>query len=590
MLVGAAGACLFRRLEVVWPSQPERVVQVAALFTVAVIVLSAGIYLGLSGKAAGPRRAGLVMMAAVGTVLVAFYLTWVSHYIEFPADILIWSEGDFVNDIVKFRVGYPLYTDQRNNDSFHYTPGAQLATYALARLCGAPGSIPLYRLIQLFYSLGAAAVAVGCYVRLLRLSGLGRFAEDRGLWGAVALPFFFLVATNSITNPFVGNLHHDALAQLIAAAAYWLLLEYAVARRRLSLVLMALIPALGFMVKQTLAIWIGLYALYLLFFDRPRSAIRAVGFTVAATAALALVLLGCYAVWGEPFWYWAVSELTTHEVSPLRSFEHLLCGWMYFGAGIVGGLVLLRGARAERLVGPWVIWLFFLLAVTYTSGIEWMINHLGPGCLLAGIWLLAGLTRLWCAVPGGSMSRFSSIWWLRAVLGVALVCLVHAGLGLVWMPTSPLPLDAYRYVDEIEREFAGVPVEKVLLDMGAWVPARALVVQRDQAPGIASRGSTKASGDFSAFINRIEKRYYHKILVRSLDSPAFLYDNRVWWRKSSGVKQALLENYQEAGRIREVKGEKRFMLFAFEPVPFSATRNGFQEITILTPRPVNGSG
>ena len=147
----------------------------------------------------------------------AFYLSWVSYYVEFPADILMFAEGEFVNDIVKFRTGHPLYTAQQNNESMTYTPGAPLCTYALAWAFGAPDSIPAYRLIQLVYSLVAAVVAVLCYVRLMQLSGTTRFAEDRGLWGAIALPLFFLIATNSITNLFVHNLHNDALAQFIAS-------------------------------------------------------------------------------------------------------------------------------------------------------------------------------------------------------------------------------------------------------------------------------------------------------------------------------------------------------------------------------------
>jgi hypothetical protein len=74
----------------------------------------------------------LLVLASVGITLLAFYLTWVSHHVEYPADILMWAEGDFVNDIIKFRVGYPLYTLQENNDSFHYTRGARQGRRLLA--------------------------------------------------------------------------------------------------------------------------------------------------------------------------------------------------------------------------------------------------------------------------------------------------------------------------------------------------------------------------------------------------------------------------------------------------------------------------
>ena len=74
----------------------------------------------------------------------------------------MFAEGEFVNEIVKFRTGHPIYTAQQNNESLTYTPGASLCTYALAWAVGAPDSIPVYRLIQVVYGLGAA-VAGFCY-------------------------------------------------------------------------------------------------------------------------------------------------------------------------------------------------------------------------------------------------------------------------------------------------------------------------------------------------------------------------------------------------------------------------------------------
>jgi hypothetical protein len=589
LLPAAAGASVIRCLNDLWPDQSERVVRTVALAALLAIVLPVTVYFAVRRRAAVPGRAGLIVLAAVGAVLLSFYLAWVSRYVEFPADILIWSEGDFVNDIVKFRIGYPLYTAERNNDSFHYTPGAQLSTYALAWACGAPDSIPMYRLIQLFYCLAAAVVAVCCYWRLRELSGTRSQAQDRGLWGAVALPLFFLIATNSITDPFAHNLHNDALAQLISVVAYWLLLDYALSRRLRTLTIMAFIPALGFFVKQSLAIWAPLYCLFLLCFDSQRSLLRTICFAVGAFAGLALLLGGCYALWGEPFWYWTVQEIRAHTVSPLRVFQHALDGWVYYGVGLFAGLVFLRGAAAWRLSGPWLVWLLFLGMGTYTSGIEWMRNHMGPGCLLAGIWFLAALTRLWSMNRLLGMSRRPFLAGPRLVLGVLVVCLLYAGLGLVWMPVNPLPRDAYRYVAEIEKEFASLPSDKILIDVGAWMHARQGLVVRDQAPGIGTRGSSWALGDFSGILGRLKSHHYEKILVRNLDAAEFWYDSRNgWWPQSTGIRQALLENYQKVGRIKAVTGEMRFLLYSYEPVAWKATRYGFQEITILVPKSAPG--
>ncbi len=586
MAAGTAGAALIRGLNAAWPSEPERVVQAAGLTALAAVVLPVGAYLLFQRRAASPRRAGLIVLAAAGVALVAFYLTWVSYYVEYPADILMWAEGDFVNEIVKFRVGHPLYTAQQNNESMTYTPGAPLFTYALARACGAPDSIPVYRLIQVLYGLGAAVFAVGSYARLVQLAGVRRFAEDRGLWGAIALPLFFLTATNTITNPFVHNLHNDSLAQLVAAAAYWLLLCYAVTGNRLTLTLMALIPALGFLVKQSLAIWAPLYCVYLLFFDLPRSLLRSLTFAAATFAVLAAVVAGCCFFWGEPFWYWAVVVMGSYRVPLVRSVQHGLVVWVYYGAGLLAALVLLRGAAARRLVGPWVIWLLFFGAETYTSGLNVTLNHLGPGSLIAGIWFLAAVTRVW---PADHLLRGFPprpvLAWTRSGLVVGLVGLGYAGLGLVSMPANPLPRDAYRYIAEIEREFAGLPAEKVLLDLGgAWIPARKGTVSRDSAPCIGCRSEAPVGvGDFSGLLGRLQHHDYQKILVRNLDKPNFWYDGHRS-PAPTGVRNAIRDNYLEVGRIRSVQGERRFMLVSYEPLVWSATRYGFEEITVLVPK------
>jgi len=590
MLAGAAAAALIRGLDDARPTQPEKVMQLAALLAMAGVILPIAIYLGLRRREAVAGRAGLIVLAGVGAALLAFFLSWVSYYVEYPADFLIWAEGDFVNETVKLRTGRSLYTDQQNNESLPYTPGAPLFTYALARAIGVADSVPAYRVIQLGYCVAAAVVAVFCYVRLMELSRARRFAEDRGLWGAIALPVLFLFATNSITNPFVYNLHADALTQLIAVVAYWLLLEYTVTRRLFVLVFLALVPAAGFMVKQTLAIWAPLSCVYLLFFDSPRSVLRSLGFGVAAFAMLAAVMGGGFILWGEPFWYYAVVVNRSYHFPLLRSVQHGLVVWAYYTAGLVAAWVLLRRDAARRLLGPWVIWLLFFGVETYTSGLNVTLNHMGPGSLIAGIWFLAAVTRLWPAQGRiGGMSRRSLFAWARTGLAVGLVVLAYAGLGIVAMPVRSLPPDAYRYAAEVEREFAGLPADKVLIDLGGgWLRARQGVVTRDSAPCVGSRGEGPVGlGDFSGLLGRLEHHDYQKILVRNLDKPNFWYDGHRSVQPT-GIRKALRDHYREVGKIKSVEGERRFMLVSYEPLVWSSTRYGFEEITILVPKEPRG--
>lgn len=554
------------------PDRPERAVQVVGGLFVILLTIPPAIYLLVRRRSADPGRLGLIVLATLSMLLVATYLYWVSFYVLFPADILIWSESDFVNDILKFRLGYPMYTAQVNNESSVYTPGAKMLTYLFAWLSGKPTSIPLYRMIQVGYTLLAAIAAVFCCRRLVEMSLPARRFRHRGLWGAVWLPIFFLMATNSLMNPFVHNLHNDALAQLLSVAAYWLLMVYVSTRHKHVLGLMAIVPAAGFFVKQGLAIWALLYTIYLAFFDRPRSTMRFVGFALMAFGGIGAVVAGCYLLWGGHFIYW-VALLGSNPVSPLRSFQHILDGWTYFAIGLLGGLILLRGKSLTPLSGAWLVWLFLFLTEAYTSGIAWMRNHMGPGSLIAGIWFVAALVRLWPSALPAMTARFRPQIWLRASIAMGVLGLLFSGLGMVRIPVKPLSDDTHRYVREIEREFEGQPAADILLDVGTWIYLKDGVIMKDRASSIGDRGYN-ATGDFSGMIQRLEQRRYSRILVRNPHSPDFWYDHYLW-PKSSGIRQTLLENYHEAGRITAVSGREHLW----------GTRYLFSDISILAPNP-----
>ena len=251
-----------------FPNQPERAAQIVGGLFVFLFIIPPAVYLLFQRRSTKPGKLALIILASIGVLLVSIYLYRVSSYIKFPADILLWSESDFVNDILKFRAGYPIYTEQVNNESFIYTPGSQMMTYLLAWLFGAPTSIPLYRFIQIIYALLASIISLICCRKLIGISQSDRGLIKWSLWGLVCLPILFLLATNSLTNPYVHNLHNDALALLISMTAYWLLLEYISTKEKWVLALMAIIPAAGFLVKQSLAIWAPIYLGYLAFFEK----------------------------------------------------------------------------------------------------------------------------------------------------------------------------------------------------------------------------------------------------------------------------------------------------------------------------------
>ena len=353
--------------------------------------------------------------------------------------------------------------------------------------------------------------------------------------------------------------------------------KWASTRDKRVLALMALIPAAGFLVKQSLAIWAVLYCVYLLFFDRPRSLSRLVIFTLGVLSVIGVTVAGCYWLWGDHFFYWVFTVAGKHERSVLRSFQHMLDVWGYFAVGLLGGLALLRGKNFARLLGPWVIWLSLILVETSTSGIGWMLNHIGPGSLIAGIWFVAALVRLWPSpLPAAtenvnSFAKMQPQRWLRAGVAVAVIGLLLGGLGVVRVPVNAFSADAYRYVSEIEREVEGQPAEGILLDSGTWIYLKRGVLMKDRVTSIGDRGHGEV-GDFSQMLSRLEQKRYAKILVRNLHAPDFWYDHYSW-NRSSEIKQTLLKNYHEVGRISAVSRE------GYEPArPYL-----FGEISVLAP-------
>jgi len=546
-------------------SSETAVLKTAFVFAT-LLVTAIALYLLRTRRNARPATAGLVLLTLCAVLLLSIYLFRVSWYVFFPADFLTWSEGDFVMDMLKFSVGYPLFTPQVNNDSFEYVPGAQLLTYALAWLAGKAGSVPFYRVIQVCFTAGAAFLASLCCGRLLRISG----ANDRSapvprwLWNAFWFAALFLIATNSITNLFTHNLHGDALAQLVTMGAYYLLLVYIETRNRWVLAAMSLVAPAGFLVKQSLVAWAGCYAGFLALWGR---SFKRLAIFVAATAGLVGAVTGiCYAIWGQPFFFWTMTVLSKNGVSPLRSFQHLLDAWTYFAAGLLGGSVILTAARSKALLGAWLVGMGVLVMETYTSGIAWMLNHMGPGCLIAGVWFLTGVALIWERAAGN---------WMQAAAAVGVIALMFNGMGLIRIPLRPISDDANRYVRDIEHEFQGQRAENILMDTGTWVYWKDRVVMGDRGPGIGDRGRSQI-GDFSGILSRIANKRYSKILMRGFHDRDFIYDYYLW-PKSSGIRQALLDNYRETGRIPAAQGPTAVPNWAEDPYYFG-------EITILEPK------
>ena len=137
---------------------------------------------------------------------------------------------------------------------------------------------------------------------------------------------------------------------------------------------------------------------------------------------------------------------------------------------------------------------------------------------------------------------------------MAAVILLFGALGLVRMPQNPIPADFFRYINDIEKEFAGFAPHKVLMDTGNWIYLREGVVMKDRSEvvGIWVGKNQQIDHHYLAeTIKRIEDKNYDKILARQLDTDQSWYD---FQDRGSGVKAAILAHYQPIGRVPAVRG------------------------------------
>ena len=543
--------------------------------------LPALIYGIRQGSKAQPTVGFMWLLAGTSCAGVATYLFGVSFYITYPADFLMWSETDFVNDILKFRAGYPIFSAEANNESYTYTPGSQLVTYLLASLTGQSTSLPAMRAIQLVYTLAAVVIAMHTTKRLITL-GTGPNDNTSPLQfnisKAAEITLFgllFLFATNSLTNPFIFNLHNDALAQLVSIAAFALLVEYAHSRDRKILIAMLFVPAVGFLVKQNLALWGGYYCVYLLLLDRPRSLKRVILYGGIAFVMLCAAIGVCYLAWGDDFTYWTFYVLSKHKSVPVRSVQHLIDVRAYLILGFAGAAMLMRPRNFNRMFGLWFVWLIVMLLAIYTGGINFMRHHMGPASLIAGIWFIAGLLHTLPASEVENAERFRFEAWVRgAIAASAALLLAGSGLGILRTPKPPLHADAYRYLAAIDAEFAGMDPADVLLDLGSYIYLDSNTVMKDRASPIGERGSTD-TGDLSAVIERFDRQAYSKLLLRNYGSDNFWYDHPSW-PKASGIQTLLDARYEVVRRIPAV-AEPQSLWSRTAPY-------GFGEISVLVPR------
>jgi hypothetical protein len=558
-LVGSfAGFLAFSRLVgTVWP---------ASWLAIACAATAAGFlaYWRLAGSERSSTPAPVAVRSflsiAIGTIAISsgFHLF---GYMQIPADILSFSESPFVNEIIKAGLGQPPFLDPLDNNSMPYTPGAPLLTYAIAMLLGCQDSIPASRFIQFGYTLFAVLVAAHlCHLLASQVLRPQEYTHEP-LWLLLWLAILLLVATEENINQYTFTLHNDGLALLVSMLGFWLIARDTMQRSRWVTIAMLLLPTLGFMCKQNLLMWLGLFAIYRFVSGKYRWKEQVV--YLAGTCTIYILLVGgLYLLWGENFVQWVYVSLGVKESSILRIIMHLFDAGVYVGLGLAATWVFLLTLPVARAFLPiWICWLTMFCIELYTSGVAWPPTHLGPGILSATCFFLVALVRIW--PQHTDATQLPRHYMREAVIGLAMISMLGAA-GHVRPPIDPVPEGVRLQIAAVEDEFRGVDPARVLMDDGSWIYLRENIVMRDRSTPVALRaGKNQPDIDhdlLSATLERIRNRQYDKIIARHLGGDAWStwYD---YQDRGTGVKDAILGNYRVVRRIPAVSGiQNRFWM------------------------------
>lgn len=488
-----------------------------------------------------PSYVGLVLLILLMLFMAGKYARRVQPYLALPYDIASWSEPQFMIEILKWHNGSVLYHPPEDSNSSIYTPLVPAVSYFVGKVAGEPLSIPFYRYLLQFYLLLAAAFTAATAWTLVKMAfPAALWRESRWLWCSLFFLFAFLLATNPQTNAFVIFLHFDTFALLVAAVGFWLLVRYAATENRRWLWAMAVFPAIAFLSKQYMVVFLGVY-LASLFLEEGLSR-KTLVFGAVSASFVAVSVAFCFLKWGAPFRYWAFDVLTSHVIQFATMRDRLVEALPFLFPGFAGGLFLLFTTRSTKIAGLWLGWLVMVLAAAYTVGIAYSPAHLGPATVVGACFFLAGLVRAWTMVNSEpSTSRF----WLSWVSFVGGIALLLMALGFANSSTQRLPDDVFRYARDIEKEFSGLPADRVLLDYGEWVYLEKGILMKDRCPIL-----TIHRDPHFGIINRIREHYYRKLLIRPLRNGQYSYE--LGWERH--IEDEIRKYYTEVRRIPAVRG------------------------------------
>ncbi len=326
---------------------------------------------------------------------------------------------------------------------------------------------------------------------------------------------------------------------------------------------MALMPTLGFLLKQYLLVWGIVFVVYL-WLDGRYTLRRVLLFGGLCFGLWGATVGVCLAAWGSPFFYWVFQVMGGHEISVTKMADRFVDAAPYLLPGFFGGIVLLRGSQRKALLPLWAGWIILTLAGIYTSGVAFSPTHLGPATLVGSCFALAAVAML-LSREGSSGGDYVHQ-WLHLSIGVIVVATYLVGIGYLRPTSYRVSPDLSRYVRDIEREFEGLPVERVLLDSGEWIYLRHNLLMKDRIPILLTHRRRSAD-----LLERVRAQAYDRMLIRQMPNGNYVLDMDV----HKGTMEIVKKYYREVRRIPGVRGMETWRYYfltlsdisVFEPIP-----------------------
>jgi hypothetical protein len=520
-----------------------------------------------------PEALSLLSSCILAGIILVYAFILLKPFLLLRADLLMWEEGDFVGNMIKFDLGIPLYTDPADSNSMIYSPGAFLLTYIIAWIGGLTKSVAGLRLIQAGYVVVSSLIATLTAAKITHISFKDLKPRHVSLWELFTFFGLLIIATAPFSNKFVLSLHVDALTLLVSIFSFWTMVRYLRHPSVYALLLMSICPAMGFLTKQFLISWIAVMVVFLLVLNR-KNWRRTIVLAALAFAFIGIAYAGCYMTWGENYRFWAFNIMgglrsqirfapDAYSISLTRIADHFVRMLPEIMIGIVGAWLHLWFGSARRMLPLIFAWLVLVGSEGFSSGAGWeTFYHFGPGILIGGILLFSALPAIWYRGMSASGDRIGVRRWAYAAFMLAITVSVFSIVKAIPTGDKNSPryarlnsdvADLDRYISDIEAEFGNSDGHDVLLDVGSWIYLERGFLQKDRAVSLADQAPAGIYQNFDITNERIKNRVYTKILLHDFDSPYFLYEWSDWQRKS-GFKENLLANYVALKTIPAPRG------------------------------------